>query len=100
MPNESERLSPARIRQRLEEVPNWEAAENHHLVRRSQFPDFLSALEFVNQVGRVAEERQHHPDILLAWGKVEITIWTHSADGLTDKDFDFALAVDRLGREG
>jgi 4a-hydroxytetrahydrobiopterin dehydratase len=99
MANKTERLAPDRVRHRLGEIPKWESVRDHHLVRRFRFPDFLSALDFVNRVGHVAEERQHHPDVLLGWGKVEITIWTHSVDGLTDKDFDFALAVDRLGGE-
>jgi 4a-hydroxytetrahydrobiopterin dehydratase len=60
------------------------------------FPDFKSALRFVNQVGDLAEDQGHHPDITLAWGKVGITIWTHKIDGLTESDFILAAKIDRL----
>jgi 4a-hydroxytetrahydrobiopterin dehydratase len=50
----------------------------------------------VNRVGALAEEQGHHPDILLAWGKAEITLWTHKIDGLTESDFIMAAKIDRL----
>jgi len=68
----------------------------HHLERQLTFPDFKSALRFVNQVGNLAEDQGHHPDITLAWGKVGITIWTHKIDGLTESDFILAAKIDRL----
>jgi 4a-hydroxytetrahydrobiopterin dehydratase len=69
---------------------------NHHLERQFPFPDFKTALDFVIKVGNLAEEQRHHPDILLAWGKVGITIWTHKIDGLTESDFILAAKIDRL----
>jgi 4a-hydroxytetrahydrobiopterin dehydratase len=50
----------------------------------------------VNQVGELAEEQGHHPDICFGWGKVEITIWTHKIDGLTESDFILAAKIDEL----
>jgi len=70
--------------------------DGHHLVRAFKFPDFKSALAFVDKVGVVAEQQGHHPDIFLAWGKVEITTWTHAVDGLTESDFILAAKIDRL----
>ena len=70
--------------------------EEHHITKTFPFPDFRQALNFVNQVGEVAEEQGHHPDILLAWGKAEITIWTHKINGLTESDFILAAKIDRL----
>jgi len=84
------------IHQQLEEPGRWNIVEEHHLVRTYKFPDFLSALAFVNRVGELAEEQGHHPDILLGWGKVEITTWTHAVDGLTESDFILAAKIDRL----
>ena len=55
-----------------------------------------NSLEFVNQVGAVAEQQGHHPDIYLTWGKVEIKVWTHKIDGLTESDFILAAKIDRL----
>jgi 4a-hydroxytetrahydrobiopterin dehydratase len=77
-------------------VPEWMVSDEHHLLREFKFPDFKQALEFVNHVGAVAEEQGHHPDILLAWGKVAITLWTHKIDGLTESDFIMAAKIDRL----
>jgi 4a-hydroxytetrahydrobiopterin dehydratase len=82
----------------LRQVAGWHAAQEHHLHRSYQFPDFKSALAFVNAVGKVAEEQGHHPDILLGWGKVEITTWTHKIDGLTESDFILAAKIDQLPR--
>jgi 4a-hydroxytetrahydrobiopterin dehydratase len=70
--------------------------DEHQLHREFNFPDFKQALEFVNRVGALAEEQGHHPDILLAWGKAEITLWTHKIDGLTESDFIMAAKIDRL----
>jgi 4a-hydroxytetrahydrobiopterin dehydratase len=77
-------------------VPRWAVANEHHIHREFQFPDFKQALAFVNRVGALAEEQGHHPNILLAWGKAEITLWTHKIDGLTESDFIMAAKIDRL----
>ncbi len=71
--------------------------EGETIVREQQFADFAAALAFVNRVAAVAEERNHHPDILLhSWNKVRLSVSTHSAGGLTQADFDLAYAVDGL----
>jgi len=77
-------------------VPEWTVDQEHHIHREFRFPDFRQALEFVNRVGELAEEQGHHPDILLTWGKAEITMWTHKIDGLTESDFIMAAKIDRL----
>lgn len=76
----------------------WEVVGEHHLEREYAFANFREALAFVNRVGEMAEEQNHHPDLLLAWGRVRVTIWTHSIDGLTESDFVFAAKCDRLYR--
>ena len=81
------------------QVPGWDVVNEHHLQKAFTFPDFQSALNFANRVGAVAEEQGHHPDIYLAWGKVEITTWTHKIDGLTESDFILAAKIDRLQLE-
>jgi 4a-hydroxytetrahydrobiopterin dehydratase len=88
----------ADIHRQLPESSQWDLVNQHHLVRAYKFPDFRSALAFVNKVGELAEEQGHHPDILLGWGKVEITTWTHAVDGLTESDFILAAKIDRLQR--
>ena len=79
-------------------VPQWNVINEHHITRTFTFPDFRQALDLVNRVGALAEEQGHHPDILLAWGKAEITLWTHKIDGLTESDFVMAAKIDRLVR--
>ncbi len=78
------------------EVPGWRVVEGHHLTRNFPFPDFKTALAFVNRVGAVAEEEGHHPDLYLAWGKVDVKIWTHKIDGLTESDFILAAKIQQL----
>jgi 4a-hydroxytetrahydrobiopterin dehydratase len=84
------------LHHQLPNFAHWNIVDEHHLVRPYKFPDFKSALDFVNRVGAIAEEQGHHPDILLAWGKVEITLWTHKVDGLTESDFILAAKIEQL----
>jgi 4a-hydroxytetrahydrobiopterin dehydratase len=78
------------------QVPGWQVVGEHHLQKMFAFPDFVTALAFVNRVGALAEKEGHHPDLYLAWGRVEAKIWTHKIDGLTESDFVFAAKVDQL----
>ena len=80
----------------LNQLECWLVIENHHLRRDFGFPDFVQALEFVNKVGALAEEQGHHPDIHLTWGRVDIEIWTHKINGLTESDFVLAAKIDRI----
>ena len=73
----------------------WTVVDEHHLHKTYAFKDFADALAFTNRAGAVAEEQGHHPDILLAWGKVGITIWTHKIDGLTESDFVLAAKLEQ-----
>ncbi len=94
-------LAGAELKAIYDQLPgkkDWNVVDEHHLTRTFTFPDFKQALDFVNRVGAVAEEQGHHPDILLAWGKVEITLWTHKVNGLTESDFIMAAKVDQLAR--
>ena len=68
----------------------WTVVDVHHLEKEYRFQDFREALDFTNKIGEMAEEQDHHPDILLTWGAVKVTIWTHKIDGLTESDFIFA----------
>lgn len=79
-----------------QQVPKWQVINEHHLTREFEFPDFRKALDFVNQVGELAEQQGHHPNILLTWGRAEITLWTHKIDGLTESDFIMAAKIDQL----
>ena len=78
------------------QVPEWEVMNEHHLHRTFPFPNFQKALDFANRVGMIAEEQGHHPDILVSWGRAEVTIYTHKIDGLTESDFILAAKIDRV----
>jgi 4a-hydroxytetrahydrobiopterin dehydratase len=79
-----------------QQLPTWQVVDGHHLLKTFSFPDFVTALAFVNRVGETAEAEGHHPDIYLSWGKVEVKIWTHKIDGLTESDFILAAKIDKL----
>ncbi len=78
------------------EVPSWRVVNDHHLEKQYAFKDFAQALAFVNKIGALAEQENHHPDISLGWGKVGIITWTHSAGGLSENDFVLAAKIDAL----
>ena len=78
------------------ELPGWKVVDGHHLWKSFPFPDFRTALDFVNRAGAVAEAEGHHPDLFLSWGKADVKIWTHKIDGLTESDFVLAAKIDDL----
>ncbi len=73
----------------------WSAVGSR-LSRTYTFSNFAEALAFVNSVGALAEEVDHHPLISLTWGRVDLEIWTHSIDGLQRGDFVFAAKVHQI----
>jgi len=74
----------------------WELVDDHHLQKDYRFDDFASALAFTNEVGAMADEVDHHPEICLTWGRATVTIWTHSVGGLSEADFVFAARADQF----
>lgn len=74
----------------------WEIIDNHKLEKTFKFKNFKEALDFTNQVGQLAEQQQHHPDIFLSWGKVKVQLWTHKIGGLHENDFILATGIDHL----
>lgn len=89
------KLQAAELRVALKTVPAWRK-EGAALVRTFQFPDFAAAMKFVNAVARAAERADHHPDLTIRWNKVTLTLNTHSAGGLTKRDFALAKQCDGL----
>ncbi len=91
-----------KIKDLISQLDGWNCVDEHHLVKSYKFKDFKQALSFVNDVGHLAEEEGHHPDILLFWGRVELKIWTHKIDGLSENDFVLADKCDavHVGRFG
>ena len=89
------RLSEAEIQARLAEVPKW-TRQGNAIARSWEFEDFPSALAFINRVGALAEEANHHPDIANSWNRVTLSLTTHDRGGLTDLDFELAKRIDAL----
>jgi 4a-hydroxytetrahydrobiopterin dehydratase len=79
-----------------QQLPDWKIVEEHHIGKTFLFADFKAALDFVNRVGAVAEQEGHHPDLCLAWGKVDVQIYTHKIRGLTESDFILAAKIDEV----
>lgn len=88
-------LTAAEIAPLLAQIDAWTVVDGHHLEKTYRLQNFAAALELVNRIGAIAEEQNHHPDLLLAWGRVGVKIWTHKIDGLTESDFVFAAKCDR-----
>lgn len=76
----------------------WEN-NNKQLTRTFHFADFKQALNFVNRVGKLAEAAQHHPEILIAYNQVTLTLVTHETGDLTSKDFDLAEKIAKVAEE-
>jgi len=72
----------------------WEVVDEHHLLATYRFDDFASALSFVNCAGDVAEAEGHHPEMTVTWGRVDVKVWTHAIDGLSENDFILAAKID------
>lgn len=81
----------------LAQTPGWSLThEGTRLERRFKFKNFKTALAFVNQVGGIAEEEGHHPDICFGWGYVTVEFYTHKIKGLHENDFVMAAKVNAL----
>ena len=80
-------------------MPSWDVLSSEgvgKLERVFDFNDFTQALDFTNNVGKLAEKENHHPAILAEWGRVTVTWWTHKIGGLHLNDFVAAAKTDQL----
>jgi len=89
------KLSENQIKEELDKLPEW-AELNGQIQRTYQFKDFVESMAFVNRVADYAEQAQHHPEILIRYNKVTLSVSTHDAGGITHKDFELATQADRL----
>jgi len=76
--------------------PGWEREGEAAIVRTFKLADFGAALGFAVRLGMIAEKKDHHPDILVGWGKARVLWTTHDAGGITRLDLDLAEATDSL----
>ena len=90
-------LESAKVQELLGQLSHgWSLNAKGHIEHQYEFTNFAEALDFVNQVGAIAEAEGHHPDLYLAWGACTVEIWTHKIQGLTESDFYLAAKADQV----
>tara|TARA_B100000686_G_scaffold264827_1_gene278957 strand:- start:650 stop:988 length:339 start_codon:yes stop_codon:yes gene_type:complete len=83
----------------LKQIPDWQPITTESVLKLNKvfnFENYAEAISFTNKIAELAEEEDHHPAILLEWGKVEVTWWTHKIGGLHKNDFIAAAKTDQL----
>lgn len=88
-------LDADEVAERLRGLPAW-SRDGDQIRRQVTAPSFPAGIEVVNDVARAAEDADHHPDIDIRWRTLTFALSTHSAGGLTGKDFDLAATIDRI----
>lgn len=91
-------LSDQEIRSRLTVLTGWKR-EGDFLTKTFEFESFMGGISFISRIARVAEGLQHHPDISVRYTTIKLQIQTHSAGGITSKDFQLASAIERSSRK-
>ncbi len=89
------RLSEEEIKSSLKKAKDWKL-RGREIKKTYSFDDFNESISFVNKVALLAEEADHHPDILIQYDKVTLTLSTHDEGGLTERDFNLARKLDAL----
>jgi len=90
-------LDDGQIDERLAHLRDWRRADGASIARDFELADFAAAIALVDRVAALAEDANHHPDILVhGWNKVRLTLSTHSEGGLTESDFGLAREIDEL----
>ena len=88
-------LSIIQIENQLRKYPNWEY-KNEFLQRNFKFSSFKKTIDFLNKVAAIAEIKNHHPKLINNYNSLIIQLSTHDVDGISEKDFDLAQAIDKL----
>jgi 4a-hydroxytetrahydrobiopterin dehydratase len=90
-------LAPEEVTGYLKKVSGWEVSLNsQEIFKEFVFKDFMGAMNFANDIAKVAEAEGHHPDLTISWGKVIVSLTTHSIGGLSENDFILAAKIDTL----
>jgi 4a-hydroxytetrahydrobiopterin dehydratase len=89
------RLSDREISQQLQTIPSWQLRDGR-IEKTFKFNNFIEAIAFVNRLVNAAESLGHHPDIIINYNRVTLSLTTHDVGGLSNLDFDLAQQIDRL----
>ena len=92
-------LDPLQIEELLPRLDAWRLNEKGHLARAYRFPDFKTAWALVSRIAELAEHENHHPEIAFGWAHVDVEMWTHAIDALSENDFVLAAKIDAMLRE-
>lgn len=92
-------LTEEEVNELLDGVPQW-SLRDRAIERELTFRNFEEAMEFVNMVAALAKAEDHHPDILISYNKVHLTLTTHKAGGLTCKDFILGAKINLAEKSG
>ena len=91
----SDILDETQVASTLKKMPEWDL-EGKSIARTIEFEDFNDAIDFVNGLAEIAEEAQHHPDMLIRYNKVKVMLSTHDVGGITELDFELASRIDNM----
>ena len=92
-----ERLNPTQVEACLRSLNQWTLnVSESSIAKEWRFESYKKAIEMMVKVSELAESHDHHPEMVSAYTRVRVTLWTHDAQGLTSKDFDLAQAIDQL----
>jgi 4a-hydroxytetrahydrobiopterin dehydratase len=90
-------LTKEQAKEYLKQTSDWKLSTNAKKIRQEfQFKDFKEAMKFVNKVAEIAESEGHHPDIHIFYNRVNIELWTHAVNGLSENDFILAAKIDAI----
>ncbi|HEY9784093.1 MAG TPA: 4a-hydroxytetrahydrobiopterin dehydratase [Candidatus Obscuribacterales bacterium] len=84
----------------LAQLDGWTVEDGKRLVKSFRFKNFLGPMALAKRIADVAEREDHHPDLLVRWGELKVTLWTHKIDGLSENDFVLAAKIDRAASDG
>jgi 4a-hydroxytetrahydrobiopterin dehydratase len=88
-------LTDSEIRSALEDLPGWKQS-GKAIERSFKFPDFIAAMAFVNRIADAAEKANHHPDIVIHYNQVTLSLWSHDSGGVTRRDLKMATTINQL----
>ena len=93
-------FNTSEIHKYLKKVDGWNVKSNEdnsfYLIKDFKFNNFMESQNFVNKIGKVAEDESHHPDISFGWGYCKVKIFTHAIKGLAESDFILAAKIDKI----
>lgn len=91
----SAKLPKEELTRRLKKIPEWEIKKDR-LVRVFEFDEYMDAIDFVNGVADIAEDANHHPDIILRYTTLKLSLISHDIGSITDRDFELAARINTL----